>query len=287
MILLNGKEVSAIREKALAEKVKHFQSRFHKRPALAVVLIGDDPASQVYVKNKELACERVGIEAQKYLIDAKTSQEEIEALLHKLNADPDLHGILVQIPIPPQFDMPQLLGIVSPYKDVDGLTPENMGLLLAGRPRVYPCTPQGVITMMKHYNLPIAGKKAVVVGRSMIVGRPMAQMLVNEDATVTMCHSRTKDLRKYTSDADIVVVAAGKANMLGREDFKKDAVVIDVGITRGDDGKLTGDIRFEELSGWVQAATPVPRGVGPMTISSLLENTLTLAEAWETFGQKK
>ncbi len=279
MKIMNGKDVANALEKNIKLRVEVFQKMAQKPPGLAVVFIGDDPSSKIYIRNKEAACKRVGIHSVRYDVDKKTSIEELDALMNRLNADGDIHGILVQIPIPKPFEYSHVLERLNPLKDVDGLTYENLGLLWAGTPRIEPCTPKGVMALLKHYNISVEGKYAVVVGRSSIVGKPMAQLLMNKNATVTVCHSKTLNLESYTRQADIVVVAAGKPHLLGKEAFKKDAVVIDVGIHRKESGELCGDVRFDELHNHVKAASPVPKGVGPMTITMLLENTLYLAES--------
>jgi methylenetetrahydrofolate dehydrogenase (NADP+) / methenyltetrahydrofolate cyclohydrolase len=282
VLILNGTEVARARRLALKSRVDAFRKKYGKAPGLAVVLVGDDPASQVYVKNKEKGCAEVGIASSRFDIDKKHSQEELDSLLNRLNADADVHGILVQIPLPPNFKQEKVLEDINPKKDADCLTYENMGLLWAGRARVKSCTPSGVMAILEHYKLNVAGKKAVVIGRSNIVGKPMAQLLMDAQATVTICHTKTLKIEEYTREADIVVVAAGRPRIFGREYFKKDVIVIDVGMHRKEDGKLCGDVKFEELEGLASAATPVPGGVGPMTITMLLENTLTLAEKLET-----
>ncbi len=282
MILLDGKAVAKDRRAKIKSEVDSFKSKFGKAPGLAVVLVGDDPASQVYVGSKEKACAKAGILSQRFDIDKTQNVEELDSLLNHLNADQDVHAVLVQIPIPKPFEYRSVLELLDPRKDVDGLTYDSMGRLWSGHKSVAPCTPRGVMEILKYYDINVAGKKAVVVGRSNIVGKPMAQLLMDENATVTVCHSKTPSLEEYTREADIVAVAAGKPRMFGKEDFKKDAVVIDVGIHRLDSGKLCGDVRFEELGGHASAATPAPGGVGPMTIAMLLQNTLDLATAIET-----
>ena len=282
MDILSGKEVAKHRSEALKVRVQEFTQKKGRAPGLAVILVGEDPASQVYVRNKGKACQKVGIESFETKVPAGISQEELNQMIHKYNEDPKVDGILVQFPLPKHLSKEIVLATIDPRKDPDGLTYENLGLLWSGQARVASCTPFGVMKILEHYNIDPAGKRAVVVGRSNIVGKPMAQLLTDANATVTVCHSKTSDLQSYTQKADIVVVAAGRPRMLGREDFKKDAVVIDVGIHRPETGdfagKLCGDVRFEELEGHVRAATPVPGGVGPMTIQMLLENTLSLAE---------
>lgn len=278
MQILDGKRVATHMESQIKARAEAFKKKTGKAPGLAVVLVGDDPASQVYVRNKELACERVGISSTRYDIDKKTNVEELEGLINRLNADQDIHGVLVQIPLPQPFRYEVVLEQLNPLKDADGLTYTNLGALVAGRPVVKPCTPDGVMALLDYYKISIAGKRAVVIGRSNIVGKPMAQLLQDANATVTICHSKTQDMFSYTKEADIVVVAAGQPRFIGKEAFKKGAVVIDVGIHRDSQNKLCGDVRTEELQDWASAVTPVPKGVGPMTITMLLNNTLKLAE---------
>lgn len=277
MQILDGKRLSQLRETALVERAARFRTRNGRAPGLAVVLVGADPASAVYVRNKEAACHRVGLVSFRHELLSTAPPAQLYDLIRKLNEDPLVDGILVQSPLPAGFSFEAVLDLISPMKDPDGFTYENLGLLMAGRTRVAPCTPLGVITILKHAGVSLSGLDAVVVGRSNIVGKPMAQLLLEQNCTVTIAHSRTKNLQEVTKRADLVVVAAGKPGLLGKADFKKDAIVIDVGIHRVD-GKLCGDVRFQELDGWAKAATPVPGGVGPMTISGLLENTLILAE---------
>lgn len=278
MQILNGKTVAEKKRKEIQDRAKSFLNKQGRKAGLAVVIVGNDPASHVYVKNKMKACEEVGLRSFHYHLKVETSELEVISLLEKLNEDNNVDGVLVQIPLPKHINFDRVAQHIHPSKDADGLTVENMGLLFAGHPRVAPCTPSGVIEILKYYDIKIAGKNCVVVGRSAIVGRPMAQLLLLEDATVTVAHSKTTNLSKVTSAADIVVVAVGKPRFLGAQDFKKGAVVIDVGIHRLFEG-LCGDVRFEELQAQVAAATPVPGGVGPMTITMLLENTLILAES--------
>ncbi len=280
MLKLDGKAVSDRTKQDVRQRSEKFKSIKGRYPCLAVVLVGEDPASQVYVRNKEKACTEALIDSIKKTLPTTTRQSELLDLIQKLNQDPQVDGILVQFPLPPHLNQDEVLKVLSPEKDVDGLTFHALGLLWGGKGKVAPCTPKGVMTLLSHYKIEIAGKNAVVIGRSNIVGKPMAHLLVEADATVTICHSKTKDLRKFTQQADIVVVAAGKKEFLGKEDFKKGAVIIDVGIHGSGLGKgVTGDVRYHELNDWASAATPVPGGVGPMTIATLLENTLLLAEA--------
>lgn len=278
MLILDGKKVAEAMREKLKIRAHAFTEKRGRPPHLSVVLIGEDPASQVYVRNKHQACQKIGMHSTIHQRPGSISQDELEELLLSLNQDHGVDGVLVQLPLPRGLKSDRVLEILSPDKDADGLTFASLGFLWAGRPVVKPCTPLGVMRILEHYSISIAGKRAVVVGRSNIVGKPMAHLLQEADATVTVCHSKTMDMRSYTSQADLVVVAAGKPRLLGKEDFKKDAVVIDVGMHGTGTGRLCGDVRYEELEGWVSAATPVPGGVGPMTITCLLENTMSLAE---------
>jgi methylenetetrahydrofolate dehydrogenase (NADP+)/methenyltetrahydrofolate cyclohydrolase len=279
MLVLDGKAVSEARREALKPRIQKFASAVGRPPHLVVVLVGENAASQVYVRNKVKACESVGMKSTRYDLPAATKQAELNALLDRLNADDGVDGILVQLPLPAGLDEDEINRRLSAEKDSDGFTFQTLGHLWAGQKLVAPCTPQGVMSILEHYKIPVEGRYAVVVGRSMIVGKPMAHLLLESNATVTICHSKTKDLRSFTKQADLVVVAAGKRHLLGREDFKQGAVVIDVGMHGSGEGKgLAGDVRFDELKDWVSAATPVPGGVGPMTITTLLENTVWLAE---------
>jgi len=277
MLILDGKQVSEARKQKLRPEVQQLTQKLGRAPCLCVVLVGEDPASQVYVRNKIKACESVGIHSILRSLKSTATQDELESLLHQLNRDSSVDGILVQLPLPKHLYEERMNEIISPEKDVDGFSYQSLGHLFAGTPIVLPCTPQGVISILEHYKIPLEGKNVVVVGRSNIVGKPMAQLLLMKNSTVTICHSKTKNMKDFTKNADIVVVAAGRKKFLGKEDFKKGAVVIDVGIHRDQDG-LCGDVRFEELQGWAEAATPVPGGVGPMTIMTLLENTVQLAK---------
>ncbi|MGE3975707.1 MAG: bifunctional methylenetetrahydrofolate dehydrogenase/methenyltetrahydrofolate cyclohydrolase FolD [Bdellovibrionales bacterium] len=278
MVKLDGREVSKTLREKMRSQVSNFQKLYGKIPGLAVVLVGNDPASHVYVGNKEKGCAEIGIKSFRYDLPADASFEKVKELVQTLNSDPHVHGILIQLPLPKHLPSEQITELINVKKDADGLTTGSMGLLWTGQPRVKPCTPHGVMKILEHYKIPTSGREAVVVGRSQIVGKPMAQLLMDAQATVTICHSKTKDLRSHTRRADIVVVAAGQPRLLGKEDFKKEAVVIDVGIHKLESGKLCGDVRFDELEGWASAATPVPGGVGPMTITMLLQNTILLAE---------
>lgn len=280
--ILDGKLVAQARRAALGDKVGLFRRAYSRSPGLAVVRVGNDPASEIYVRHKVEACEAAGIKSFHIEKPATISQTELEELIDELNLNPDVDGILVQLPLPKGLNETKATERIFPSKDPDGLTSGNLGLLFADRVRVAPCTPLGVMKILEHYKIDVAGMSAVVVGRSNIVGKPMAQLLLQANATVTVAHSKTRNLRDVTRSADIAVVAAGKPRLLGKDDFKPGAIVIDVGIHRiaadGGKSKLCGDVRAEELHGVVAALTPVPGGVGPMTIQMLLENTLTLSE---------
>ena len=272
-MILNGKELS---EKRL-ELVKQEIESSGLKPCLATVIVGDDPASQLYVRMKHNACEKVGIRSAGTELPGTSTTEDVIAAVEKLNADESVHGILVQLPLPKGIDTEAVIEAVIPEKDVDGFHPLNNGRLFSGRPDFVPCTPGGIMTLLKEYDINPAGKKAVVIGRSVDVGRPMAALLINADATVTVCHSKSKDLSEKASKADILVCAIGKAKFVGPEMVKMGAVVIDVGTNRGEDGKLYGDVDFEKVEPIASAITPVPGGVGPMTIATLMENTLESA----------
>ncbi len=282
MQILEGKPVVEARRAKIKAEVAKYSAKSGRAPGLAVILVGDDAASQVYVGNKIKACEEAGIKSVERRLPANTTAADLKKVIDTLNQHEQVDGILLQLPLPKHLNSDEMIGQISPLKDADCLTSENLGLLWTGRPRTIPCTPWGVMVILEHYGIQPAGMNTVVVGRSQIVGKPMAHLLVQANATVTICHSKTSNLREHTLRADLVVVAAGQAEMLGKDDFKKDAVVIDVGIHRkaaeGGKSKLCGDVRFAELEGHVRAATPVPGGVGPMTITMLLENTLRLAE---------
>lgn len=280
MLILDGKLVSKVRREKLLPRVEAFMKAAGRPPHLVVVLVGELTASQVYVRNKEKSCADLGIRSTRIDLSSNTTQQALNKCIDDLNADSEVDAVLVQLPLPAGLSSEEVLLRLSPEKDADGLTYASMGLLWGGKSQISPCTPQGVMSILEHYKIPVAGKKAVVVGRSIIVGKPMAHLLTEANATVTVCHSRTPSVSEFTREADIVVVAAGRKHLLGREDFKAGAVIIDVGMHGTGDGKtgLAGDVRFSELEGWVSAATPVPGGVGPMTITTLLENTVLLAE---------
>jgi methylenetetrahydrofolate dehydrogenase (NADP+) / methenyltetrahydrofolate cyclohydrolase len=290
-IRLSGTDVAKHRQVILQERIQAFTKRAGRKPGLAVVIVGHDPASQVYVRNKVKTTLALGMDSFHFELPESISESDLIRKVKELNQDPKVDGILVQLPLPKSIRSDKVIEAIDPKKDPDGLTVGNLGLLMTGKKRVAPCTPWGVIAILEHYKIPIAGQNAVVVGRSNIVGKPMAQLLLDANATVTICHSRTKDLGKFTREADIVVVAAGQPRFMGREFFRKDAVVVDVGMHRpvaGDfAGKLCGDVKFEELEGWSSAATPVPGGVGPMTIQMLMENTVYLAELSADHSREK
>jgi len=286
MLILDGQAVAEARRERLKSQVQMFQSQHRRTPGLAVILVGQDPASQVYVRNKVRICDQLEMRSQKIELAESVSERELLGHISDLNQDASVDGILVQLPLPKHLDVNRVISAIRPEKDPDGLTDENIGRLWAGRARVKPCTPAGVIAILDHYQIPLKKTHAVIVGRSQTVGRPMAQLLLERDATVTVCHSQTENLESFTQKADLVVVAAGRERFLGRSAFAKGAVVVDVGIHRPTSGsfqgKLCGDVRFDELKDWVQAATPVPGGVGPMTIQMLMENTFHLAQLAET-----
>ncbi|OSI18074.1 bifunctional methylenetetrahydrofolate dehydrogenase/methenyltetrahydrofolate cyclohydrolase [Neisseria dentiae] len=276
--LINGKEISQQRLEKVAQETAARRAAGLRTPCLAVVLVGDDPASAVYVRNKKLACEKVGFKSLSYELPAETSQEDLLQLVDSLNANPDVDGILVQLPLPKQIDSQAVLERILPHKDVDGFHPYNVGRLVVKMPLMRPCTPKGVMTLLEAYGINPEGKKAVVVGASNIVGRPQMLELLLARATVTICHSKTQNLADEVAAADIVVAGVGIPNFVKGEWIKPGAVVIDVGINRLDNGKLCGDVEFDVAKERASMVTPVPGGVGPMTIATLLENTLHAAE---------
>lgn len=276
--IIDGKAISAIVREEIAQKVVEYNERTGLRPGLAVVIVGTDPASQVYVRNKKKACEQVGFNSWVYELPESTTQEELNSLVDKLNADSLVHGILVQLPLPKHLDEEQVVLKIKPEKDVDAFHPYNVGRITIGNPRFLPCTPAGVMELLHRYNINVSGKECVVIGRSNIVGKPMALLLLAENGTVTVCHSKTLDLKEACKRADILVVAIGKADFVTADMVKEGAVVIDVGMNRNSEGKLTGDVDFDSVSKVASYITPVPGGVGPMTITMLLQNTLAAAE---------
>jgi methylenetetrahydrofolate dehydrogenase (NADP+)/methenyltetrahydrofolate cyclohydrolase len=277
-IRLDGKAISAqIREEIKAETAA-FVAENGYAPGLAVVIVGEDPASQVYVRNKKKGCEEVGFYSEVYTLPESTTQAELNSLVDRLNGDEKIHGILVQLPLPRHLDEHEVLLRIDPDKDVDAFHPYNVGKIMIGDYDFLPCTPAGVMAILERSGIDPAGKSCVVVGRSNIVGKPMAMLLLHANGTVTVCHSRTKNLSEVTREADILVVAIGKADFVGADMVKPGAVVIDVGMNRRADGKLTGDVDFAAVEPIASAITPVPGGVGPMTITMLLKNTLTAAK---------
>ena len=272
--LIDGKALAQEIRQEIAKDIELLVGQTGVCPGLAVVLVGDDPASAVYVRNKKKACDTAGLYVDDHALPATTTQEELLKLIDQLNNDPKIHGILVQLPLPSQIDSQTVLNTVLPDKDADGFHPYNIGRLVAGDPVFVPCTPKGVMRMIESTGQSVKGKRAVILGRSNIVGKPVAMLLMHQHATVTICHSRTTDLPGMCKEADILVAAIGKAQFLKSDMVKPGAIVIDVGINRLDDGRLVGDVDFEpvkEVAGWL---SPVPGGVGPMTIAMLLANTL-------------
>ena len=274
--IIDGKFISAEEKKKIAVKVSELKKK-GVVPGLAVIIVGEDPASQVYVRNKHRACEACGIYSEVIELPGDTSEKELLCEIEKLNNREEIDGILVQLPLPPHINKERIIAAISPEKDVDAFHLENTGRIMTGDYRFLPCTPAGMMKMLEYEGIDVAGKECVVVGRSNIVGKPMAMMLLNASATVTVCHSKTKDLASVTRRADILVVAVGKAGFITGDMVKEGAVVLDVGINRTDDGKLHGDVDFESAAQKASAITPVPGGVGPMTITMLLYNTLTSA----------
>ena len=278
--IIDGKAISAeIRAEIKAEVAKR-AAEGKTLPGLAVIIVGEDPASQVYVRNKKKACEEVGFYSEVYELPADTKQEELNALVDKLNADEKIHGILCQLPLPKHLDENEVILRIDPKKDVDAFHPYNVGKIMIGDYDFLPCTPAGVMALLERSGIEVSGKECVVVGRSNIVGKPQAMLLLHANGTVTVCHSRTKDLAAVCRRADILVAAIGKADFFGADMVKEGAVVIDVGMNRRADGKLTGDVNFAEVEPKASYITPVPGGVGPMTITMLLKNTLTACEKY-------
>ena len=275
-VILDGKALSEKRMEELKNRVDALNAK-GRAVGLAVILVGENPASQVYVRNKGKACEALGIRGDTILLPEETSQEELEALIEKLNRDDAVDGILVQLPLPKHLNEAKALRLIAPEKDVDGFHIENAGKLFTGQEGVIACTPKGIIAMLKEWNVPLAGKEAVVIGRSNIVGKPVAMLLLNENCTVTMCHSRTADLAAHTRRADILIAAVGKPRFVTADMVKPGAAVVDVGINRVD-GKVVGDVDFASVEPVAGYISPVPGGVGKMTICMLMENTIEAAE---------
>lgn len=277
--IIDGKLVSRSIRENLTLQIEDFKTKTGITPGLAVIMVGDNPASAVYVRNKHKACTEVGIKSYQIELPSETSEEELLLKIDELNRDDNVHGILVQLPLPKHINEEKVINRISPEKDVDAFHPVNVGKIMIGNYSFLPCTPAGIMELLAYYNVEISGKRCVVIGRSNIVGKPMALLLLEKHGTVTVCHSRTKNLSDITKEADILVVAIGKATFLTADMVKEGAVVIDVGINRLSDGKLCGDVDFDNVSSVASFITPVPGGVGPMTITMLLKNTLTAAEA--------
>lgn len=275
MKLLNGKEVAAAIEHMVQTNLNRLKQDTHRTPTLAVVEVGHDPASQVYIRQKRLACERVGIRFIEKVFEETISEAELLAEILKLNQDPTVHGILVQLPLPRHLNADFLLQQISPKKDVDGFHQINVGALHLGREGFLPCTAAGILSLLDYYDIPLTGLNAVVVGRSQTVGQPIAKLLLERDCTVTLCHSKTKQLAEQTRRADLLIVAAGRKHLIDDTMIKPGAMVIDVGIHRDEKGKLTGDVQFDRVKDLVSMITPVPGGVGPLTVASLLVNVYT------------
>jgi methylenetetrahydrofolate dehydrogenase (NADP+)/methenyltetrahydrofolate cyclohydrolase len=276
--IIDGASIARERREGLARRVTAL-ARMDVRPGVSVIRVGDDPASKIYVRNKIRACAEAGIYSENVELPATAAESTLLERIRILNNDPHIHGVLVQLPLPRGISAERVLEAVAPTKDVDGFHPSNMGLLAAGRPRFIPCTPLGVMKILEHEGVDVEGQHVVVVGRSNIVGKPMALLFVQEGATVTICNSRTRDLGAMTRQADVLVVAAGRPGLVASSMIKPGATVIDVGINRLPDGKLAGDVDFRAMIGTASRITPVPGGVGPMTIAMLLENTVAAAEA--------
>lgn len=274
--IIDGKLVSKAVKDEVAKEVSEIK-KIGITPCLAVILVGDDPASRVYVNNKKKACEQVGFISEEYVLSADTSMDELLELVDKLNKRADVNGILCQLPLPKHLDEKEVIDAISPLKDVDAFSPINVGKIMIGDYDFLPCTPAGVMELLRYYNIEVEGKNCVVIGRSNIVGKPMAMLLLHKNGTVTVCHSKTKNVKEICADADILVAAVGKADFVTADMVKEGAVVIDVGMNRKD-GKLCGDVKFDEVSEKVSFITPVPGGVGPMTIGMLMKNTLKAAK---------
>lgn len=271
---MDGKAVSAAVKDEVKKEVEELKTK-GKVPSLAVVLVGNDPASKVYVGNKKKACEYCGIKSLEYLLEESTSEQELLDLIDVLNKEPTVNGILVQLPLPSHINEQHIINAINPHKDVDAFHPVNVGKIMTGNPDFLPCTPAGVMEIFKKYNIETAGKDCVIIGRSNIVGKPMSMLMLAADSTVTVCHSKTKDLKQKCKNADIIIAAVGRADFVTADMVKEGAVVIDVGINRTESGKLCGDVDFAEVSKKASYITPVPGGVGPMTIATLMKNTLS------------
>ncbi len=276
-VIIDGKELAKKIRGQVAEEVEKLKNR-GVNPKLAVIMVGEDPASKVYVKNKSKACNEVGIEFEEFLLDKTIEKKELIELIEKLNRRQDIHGILLQSPIPEHLDIYDAFATIDYRKDVDGFHPINIGRLALNRQTFISCTPHGILKMLQEYNINLKGANVVILGRSNIVGKPLAQVLLNNDATITICHSKTKNIDKITKNADILISAIGKTKFVTKDMVKQGAVVIDVGINRGEDGKLVGDVDFANVSKKASYITPVPGGVGPMTVAMLLHNVVIAAK---------
>ena len=276
--IIDGKLVSAFERETIKNETNAFKASTGVTPGLAVVVVGNDPASAVYVKNKHKACLEVGFKSFEISLPESTTEEELLIKINELNVNPEVHGILVQLPLPKTINEWNVINAIDPSKDVDAFHPSNVGKIMIGNYSFLPCTPSGIISLLDYYKIKVEGKKCVVVGRSNIVGKPIAMLLLERNGTVTVCHSKTQNLKAITKEADILVVAIGKPAFIGADSVKEGAVVIDVGINRTEDGKLCGDVDFENVKDIASYITPVPGGVGPMTITTLLKNTLRAAK---------
>lgn len=275
--IISGKEVSQAVKERVGEEVKALKAEGIE-PCLAVILVGEDPASKVYVNNKKKACEFCGIRSLEYILPENTTQEELNALVEKLNNDKSVNGILCQLPLPKHLDEQAVINLISPEKDVDAFHPANVGHIMIGDFNFLPCTPAGVMEMLRSENISLDGKHCVIIGRSNIVGKPMAMLMLKENATVTVCHSHTQNLKDIVKQADVIVAAVGRPKFVTADMVKDGAVIVDVGINRGEDGKLCGDVDFDACCEKSSYITPVPGGVGPMTIATLMQNTITAAK---------
>jgi len=272
--LIDGKRISNEIKEELKKEVEEIVKTGERAPGLAVVIVGENPASKVYVRSKVRTCESLGLYSEKYTLEEDVTEEELLKLIEKLNEKEAIDGILVQLPLPKHIDEDKVIEAIAPNKDVDGFSPVNLGKLITGKCEFNPCTPYGIMELLKRYEIELSGKDVVIVGRSNIVGKPLSIMMTNESATVTLCHSRTKDIKAKTLEADIIVVAVGIEKFLKEDMVKEGSIVIDVGINRDSNGKLCGDVDFDQVSKKTKLITPVPGGVGPMTIAMLMKNTV-------------
>ena len=275
--IINGKEISDKFLKKLKKEVCNLKTELNLQPALAVIIVGDDPASKIYVRNKKRACEEIGIKSIEFALPTNTSENELLNLIDALNKRPDVNGILVQMPLPPHINEKIIIAHINPIKDVDAFHETNVGKIMIGNFKFLPCTPAGIIHLLDESNIEISSKHCVIIGRSNIVGKPLAMLMLHRDATVTICHSKTKNLTEICKTADILIAAVGKVNFVTSNMVKPGAVGVDVGINRCENGKICGDVDFEHVKNIASYITPVPGGVGPMTISMLMKNTITAA----------